>query len=429
MSAIDPYADIDTVLTRSVITKSVREGLIVNDMGPDGEPLHVSAHSESASASLFDETDVDARISARDLVDALTELSLGSGDPAHPAGLVIRKTVIEGGLHLDWLTLDFPLRFDGCVFTGWVSLDYATLKDLSFSQCAFEVIEGHYPFGAVNGLSVSVKNRLDFFGVRGLKQLFIVESTVGELSLSADAFADIAESGYQFRTVLDGTSIERLRVDAEQLSASPRLESLPLGAPSRLVVGSLESVSSHDDKHSVDPRRIAKWIMAGSTGDPRRTSYSRQVWEAFAQALDRDSMDSEATALRVLGRKFGRSKRDNPFAKAWDWLLWATIGYGYANSRAFLIWLGLLAFTITTVAISSAAGFLSYPGQSLDNVAAILLYSLTVVLSPVGTGGPQDWFFTGAPVVLALILSAFKIASLVLLGLFVSGLSGIVSRR
>lgn len=429
MSAGDPYGDISTYLTGAAIAASVRQGLIVNDTGPDGEPLRASTGSDSDSASVYDETDIDARIDANVLVDALTALSLDSAYPPHPAGLVIRKTVIEGNLDLSRLTLDFPLRFDGCVFTGWINLDYATLAALSLSQCAFEVERQYLSYGAINGRSVTVRHGLDLFGIRGLRQLFIVDSTIGEMSFTENTIADISSIGYRFHTVLDGTSIERLFVDTEQAAASPKLRIPPLGEPSRLIVGSLQTGSSPDKRETVDPKRIAAWIRAGSTGERRETGYSRQVWEAFAQALDRDAMDSEATKLRILGRRFGRTKKRNPFAKSWDWILDATIGYGYANFRAFLIWLALLAVTVGVTAVSRTAGVLAYSGQDLSSPGAIILYSLTVVLSPIGTGGPQDWFFSGAPVLLALALSAMKIASIILLGLFVSGVAGIVNRK
>lgn len=441
MSVADEYEDIETRLTIEHILRAVRAGVIVNDVGPDGEPLRVAKHSEDHSASPYDETDVDARISATDLVEALTELSLSSGAPPRPTGLVIRKTVIEGNLNLSWLTLDFPLRFDGCIFTGWVTLDHATLRRLELSKCEFAVERKFLSFGAINGSAAALSGGLDLYGIRGLRQLFMPDSELGELTLTPSTIVDLPPAG-RFRMVLDGATIERFAV---QLGGEKPIP--PLGEPSRLAVGSLAGLGSLVTKApkeratkgkrrrkpeprtvSVDASALGDWIRAGSTGDPDSTAYSRQVWESFAQALQRDAMEDEATKLRILGRRFGRSKK-RWLARAWDSVLDATIGYGYANHRAFVLWLGLLALTTGTTFVASALGWLAYTGEDISSFGAVLLFALTVVLSPIGTGGPSDWFFAGAPVALALVLSAFKIASIVLLGLFIAGLSGIINRR
>jgi hypothetical protein len=106
-----------------------------------------------------------ADIVANVLMDALTRLSLDAEHPPHPAGLVQGKTVIEGDLGR--LTLDFPLRFDGCVFTGWLDLDYPTLVALRLDHCSCELEREHLSFGAIKGRSGTVRNGLDLSSVLG----------------------------------------------------------------------------------------------------------------------------------------------------------------------------------------------------------------------------------------------------------------------
>lgn len=391
--------------------------------------MRTVVHSEVVSGALYDETDVDARVSAEVLVDALTELSLAVDRPPHPAGLVIRKTVIDGNLDLSHLALPFPVRFDGCLFTGWITLDYADLYELRLDSCAFEVDREFLSYGAIVATSLTVKHELDIRGVRGLKQLFLVASSIGTLSFGKNDVVDIKKTGYGFRTVLHGSTVGNLELDVDNASGEQPLKIPPLGTPDRLTVHSLRSLSVDSHENGVRPDLIAKWIMAGGSGDPEQTGYSRQVWESFALALEQDAMNAEATKLRILARKFGRTKMKNPFARAWDWLLERTIGYGFANHRAFVIWLVLFAVTIGATWVASAMGYLGNSGYDLSNPISIVLYALAVVLSPIGTGGPADWFFGEVPVALALGFSVMKIASLVLLGLFITGISGIVSRR
>lgn len=445
-------------ITREDILELVRGGFIVNDADEDGGRLRVSRHSELVSGSPRDETEIDAYVLATDLMDALTELSLDAERPPHPTGLVLRKTVVEGALDLSHLDLGFPLRFDGCVFTGWLNLDFSTISALTIDSCEFDVQGDHLAFGAVVGHSATVVHALNLSDVKGVRRLFLMDCSIGELGFQRRSMRDIGKAGYRFRTVLDGSSIGRLSVETSGLeeekagkldkgemrggrrgtlrrrgtgrdAASPKLRIPPFGSPATLTIRSLQAQGMSDDQTTVDPKLLAAWIKAGNTGDPEDTTYSRQVWEEFASALDRDAMDAEATKLRILGRRFGRSKLKNPFAKLWGWILDATIGYGYANHRAFLLWCALFVLTIGITSVANGLSLLPVGENDLSSPGSILLYSLSVVLSPIGTDGPQDWFFGGAPIALALVLSAIKVTSLALLGLFLSGITGIISKR
>lgn len=431
---IDPdYVGFPRLSTADILD-AVRSGVILNDSGDSDEPLATLKYASSADGPKYNETDVDAVIFGPDLMDALTVLSTDANNPPHHAGLVLRKAVIVGCLDFGYLNLEFPLRFDGCVFASWINLDFATFTSLSLDNCAFEVESEHksMSYGAINGVSVVVKNQLSLHAMKGLRQLFLPDCVIGRLSLSGDTLIDISQIGYGFRTVLDGARIDRLSVDTSLLSEEVTLKLPPLGSPTRIEVGSLQTDFSTDKKRqsqiAVNPDLLARWITLGSTGDSKRTAYSRQVWESFARALDQDAMNVEATRLRVLGRRFGRTKKRNYFAKAWDWVLDATIGYGYANHRAFLIWCGLFAATLVMIGIANQMDLMG-DADNLQNPISLLLYSLGVVLSPVGTDGPQDWFFGGISPLFALMLSMAKISSLVLLGLFLSGLTGIINKR
>lgn len=433
MSDYDEF--ITTTISIETVVDCVRRGVIVNDFDDDAQEMRVSDDSSWETGSKYDETDVDAMIRAVDLGDALTILSQATdGDAAaHPTGLVLRKAVIDGPFDLTWLNLNFPLRFDGCVFTGRMTLDYATLVALLLDNCTFELEGQHLP-AAINAKSATVQHELLLRGVRGLKQLFVVDSVIGDLSLDGDALGDFSSLGHRFRTVLDGTTVNRLFLGSSLVRPNGSPVVLPLGTPSSLTVGSLyapDPKAAGDGParvETIDPAALAHWIEAGSSGEPDKTPYTRQVWETFACALERDAMAHEATEIRILGRRFARSKM-SPLAKGGDWILDHVVGYGLKNWKALFWWVGVLAITLVVAAVAGSRGALGVSPNAVSDPFEVLLYSLNVVLSPVGTSGPDDWFFGGASTSVALTLSVLKIFSIGLIALFVSGITGIINKK
>lgn len=93
-----------------------------------------------------------------------------------------------------------------------------------------------------------------------------------------------------------------------------------------------DTLDDHD-RHTA--KRRLDWIRRDPDG------YSPQPYEHLAALLRRRGQDDAARKVAMTRRSRQRTATKNPLRKAWNWFLYATVGYGYRASQA-LIWLVVL---------------------------------------------------------------------------------------
>jgi adhesin HecA-like repeat protein len=116
--------------------------------------------------------------------------------------------------------------------------------------------------------------------------------------------------------------------------------------------------------------------------------YTPQVYEQLAAAYRRDGRE-EAARRVLIAKQWRRRGRLNP----WNWLLYATVGYGYRTWLA-LLWL-LLALWVGTRALDQAqqAGLLAPAKDNLRQEPTFhpLTYALDLLLPIVNLGQEGAW--------------------------------------
>jgi hypothetical protein len=150
--------------------------------------------------------------------------------------------------------------------------------------------------------------------------------------------------------------------------------------------------------------------------------YTPQPYEQLAAAYRRDGRDEDARRVLV-AKQWRRRGRVNP----WNWLLYATVGYGYRTWLA-LVWL-LVALWAGTVALDDAqqAGLLepAKDNPSQQPTFHPLTYALDLLLPVVSLGQEGAWIARGWAEgwTWGLVLAGWVLTTAV-----VAGLTGVLKR-
>lgn len=161
-----------------------------------------------------------------------------------------------------------------------------------------------------------------------------------------------------------------------------------------------------------------KWLK------DERDGYQPQLYDQLAENYRR--VGHEAAERRVLIAKQERRRRNLPLpAKAWNWVSFLLLGYGYRVWQALILFLLLLG--------GGTAFFEAYghPVTQHDRSQypphfAPWIYTLDLLLPVINLGERENWIAKpGAPQIVATVLI---IAGWILATTFLAGLSGLVRR-
>jgi hypothetical protein len=171
--------------------------------------------------------------------------------------------------------------------------------------------------------------------------------------------------------------------------------------------------------------RFAKAPVQRARNTSRSAPFFVKPWLAVATALDGEGRNSEARKLRIQGVDRQKGTNRSPLATLGRLVTKWTIGHGYASYRA--VWLLLLTYVITLGVVAVASS--TFEPKTGDNPPGLWspLYALDVVFSAVGTGQSEAW--GPESMWLATILWTLKLISWALVGLFVTGVTGLVNRE
>lgn len=426
------------VLSASDIARAIATGTIVNSVDAEGSPEPVRT-DENYSGAFLHRPCPTARIGAADLVEVISRFAKGNHkDDANPKGLRLYQVLVEGTLDLNWLDCPFPLGFEGCSFSRSVSADYAHLKWLSFDTCDFNVAS-HYGAGSRGSFDaqrLTVDGELRFFRCVGVGQLFLRDSTIGSFVPNGIFGEDgedggVSDAAKSIRVVFDGTTFGQLGVP-EQGSELFGFHSLPTS----VRISRLTGVGGGDPKRAAE--KLMNWITSASSGTGA-TRLSRGVAATFERAL-RDSGEPDiAVEFGILAE---RRETFHQGVQGWFKRLFLdrTVSYFYRNMNAlkvlailwFVAWcilFGLSEWAPTQFETASGTEQelpRAWFGTIVDKGVWSFLYSTDLVFSPLSLGIAQvPW--PGSSL-LSLLLTIIKGASLLFMGLFVTGVSGITER-
>jgi hypothetical protein len=163
-----------------------------------------------------------------------------------------------------------------------------------------------------------------------------------------------------------------------------------------------------------------KWL-----GD-ERDGYHAHLYDQLAEHYRR--IGHEASERRVLiNRQWARRKELPTAAKAWNWVSWALLAYGYRSRRTLVAFSILLLAGMLVFDVSGHHHVMNHDdqGQKAPHFSA-LIYTLDLLLPIINLGQRENWVPTrGWPQFAA---TALIIAGWVLATMFLAGLSGLVRR-
>lgn len=454
------YLDALRPVTEDELERAFKQGLIVNARDDDGDLCRIRNDEDYSGAFL--ETPVATAILSGDLLtDVVQRFAAHSGGrQANPQGLRLHRVLVRGWCNFNWIDADFPLGFEGCDFYGWVSADHARIPWLSFDSCDFtprdHVMGGA---GALNAANAELGD-LRFWQCRGLGQLFLLDSKVGSFSPRGEGLDTEGEHVKNFRTVVDGAHFASLTVP------DPEQGIFPFQLSKRVHIDKLDVPSDADMTPRETARRVFDWLMLASgrpnsaenadqhepneTGDDARGSDKRYDAPAFPDPTVTDELEA---ALRRAGdspaaTEFGvlvadeRAKTEGARGRLKRLLLKNTVRYFYDNLLALWWLIGLLVVAWVTVLVVSYAAPEQLVSSPLANPSVLprewlddavnktvwaFLYALDLVLSPLSLGQAQVVWPTSPW--LSLLFAAYKGAGILLLGLFITGITGVTQRR
>ncbi|MEV6828158.1 hypothetical protein [Amycolatopsis sp. NPDC051102] len=137
------------------------------------------------------------------------------------------------------------------------------------------------------------------------------------------------------------------------------------------------------ENDTVTVRARLKWLARHQGG------YAPGLYDQLAAAYRRDGHTQAARRVGI-AKQWRRRQALNLLGKAWNWLLYLTVGYGYRTWLAGL-WLAGL------VAVGTAVFAGAYPGQMKAASATVpefqpAAYTLDVMLPVVDLGQKKNWF-------------------------------------
>jgi hypothetical protein len=263
--------------------------------------------------------------------------------------------------------------------------------------------------------------------------------------------------------------VGELVVGEDSWSVEPA-DRLPSIAPTQTMqIGSILGFVNDGWRHSAAwlSRAAAPASRKRNDASAKRSSrtFDIQPWMAIASVFESSGRESEARRLKYEATDRLFKHRSNWFsAGVWRTITKFTIGHGYYSQFA-LVWLaGLWLATTLVIAVNPAAfsptdraaaveqptvssttvlsAALSASGEVREKITtgsshptpaaypafSAPLYAVDIVVSPVGTGQSAAWWVSG-DLWLSTLITLIKLTAWSLLGLFVTGISGILSKR
>lgn len=416
----DEYLGELRVIEPDELVTALTRGVIVNATDEYGDPLRIPA-DESVSGAFVHDPVPTARVDA-DVIRAVLVAAASGQITPDPSGLRLRQVAIIGTLDLNWLTLEFPLGFQGCELRDWMWADNFTAPELTFDTCDFTPADRSSSRGAINAARIRIERKLRFWDCRGFAQLFLPGAQIGIFSLRTPHHADAAH--HALRTVLDGAEIGTLFVptDADDIG--------DYTVPGGIRIGSIDG-SVADITHWLEHMRVD----AGSEADATPGAPAR-VWEECAAALERDGRAVDAKDLRINWRRHLRRQRWF-LPRFFSWLtLDVTVRYLHRPQRAIWWFLGVLvatwalAFAFHGELMKSPLASEPVPASWLQELLSAagwsFVYALDLTIAPLSLGQIQTMW--PASVWLVLALAVLKGAGILLLGLFLASVTNLVSK-
>jgi hypothetical protein len=159
-----------------------------------------------------------------------------------------------------------------------------------------------------------------------------------------------------------------------------------------------------------------RWLARGQDG------YLPQLYEQLAAAYRRAGREEAVKRVRI-AKQWRRRQELNPLGRLWNWLLYATVGYGYRPWLAG-VWLAAL------LAVGTAVFNGTYPEQMTPTSSSpprfyAAAYTLDLLLPIVDLGQQQAWLPEGAALAWSWALTG---AGWVLTTAVAAGLTGVLKR-
>lgn len=450
-------------VTADEIRDGLRFGTIVNHRDDMGALVEIPWDTDYSGAFL--ETPLPtARVDADTLAHVVRSYSgLTRGDTLDhndlqfsPRGLRMRQVVItskSGSVSLGNLDLAFPLAFEGCVLDGFVSFNESTLPRLDFDTCLFV---GARPTLLLSNATIT--GALTFFETEGLSQFWAQNATIGTLPIREDGVVLTPEQVVRFTTVLDGARIGHL-----QLSGNPHAV-MPAGDCAGISVDRvrvhLETSADRKGKGPEAPRNEAEWVAwwltrgtaptgwrrlgSWTPGEEKARPHERTAWIALSEALTRSGYQrlarrglkyiDQGTHLQLLAERH-RDSQISWFRRFRRWLsLDLTVRYFTDNVRALgglvMVWVLVSALAFSNIddllrgaeTNEVATGTLE---SALADILWAMTYGLNFVVAPLDLGFSAVW---PTEVLVLVAFAVLKLIAIALFGLFIVGVSGVVSR-
>lgn len=442
------------------VEEALRNGTVVNAWDEQGRPQSIR-NDEDYSGAFLDAPIASATVDAKVLTEVIQRFSRMQGDDlANPQGLRLHRVIIRGSLNLNWVKSPFPLGFEGCDFYGWLSLDSAELPGLSFHTCDFTPYDNHVRSrpagdGAFNAASL-VTAKLTFFNCTGLGQIFIPSAKIGSYWPNSMQFSDLGELGGDGHAATDrgasnatGDSCESPRSpwpDFRVVVAGARFGTLQVPADGEFAPFALSAdteierlaLPSDDESPRVSAAHVYSWLSSVVAGGGVPLP---EVVEHIEAALRRSGQPRVASEFGVLAAD-ERARSEGRRGLVKRVLLKYTVRYFYDNLLAmrWLVALFLTAWvTVFLVATLAPEQFVQSPlanpsrwpaqwlGSPPERVVGSFLFATDLTFSPLALGLTQAvWPLSPW---LAAVFALFKGLSLLLLGLYITGVTGLAERR
>ena len=433
----DEYLQSLPLISSSQIADAIRRGLLVSSEDELGK-AEGRRTDEDCSGAFPGVPLATARVEASTLVSVLSKFcSPATYEIADPKGLGISQVLIQGELDLNWINSPFPLRFEGCEFDSSVSADGFSAPALSFDTCTFTSLGYSFAsepeLGGFNATRMHIKNKLSFFGCINVGQLFLLDCRIGSFIPLSDVF-DEGNIGHHCRIVLSGTKFDELEVS--------EYSKFKAGFGSHLKGVRLGSIAVYPEEGEDDSEYLLQWLDSQNLdGRPTRKAELDVLVSDEVEDSLRRSGNSE------LARQFGikaadyQTRFEGVIGVLKRWFLGSTVRYFYDNLRAIWMLVGLWVLTYLIVlglsyipeaykvspSVANAEIPFGWISSGYNRFVWALLYSLDLVISPLSLGQTQILWPSCALV--ALLFSIIKGLSLAFFALFVTGVTGVTSRR
>ena len=380
-----------------------------------------------------------------------------------PAGEVnLQNSYHAGGLNMEGVTTS---RFDlsGAVVSGDLNLsavDGPAVKSpitlsLRGAQVGGDVLlagrrirptSGHRGLSApasIDGTRAVLNGTVDLSQIQHPEEetsISFIESKIGALRIG-----NLATATSSVGVQLDLTRSQIDFLDTPDVESGACLPSIAMTAQMRVgaIGGFVET----------GPKAVRDWRTTTMRRSPRDagTAFRMQPWFAIADSYESSGRSSEARRIRYEAFDVHLKQQKRFSTRVWRLVTKIAIGHGYYSGRALvgiailwavaglLVWGNAESFTpsdqevaivkavdplasdeVTTAASSPAPP--GYPGLWAP------LYAVDVVLSPIGTGQSEAWRNSADPL-LGAGITGIKLAAWALLGLFITGVSGVVKKN